>query len=60
MTLLVSEEETIMLRGGNSIEALSKLGMKVKIVDELPIPVYISGLLGVEYGICIVYQPVKR
>lgn len=36
--VLVSEEETRALRDKNSIEALTELGMKVKIVDGLPIP----------------------
>jgi hypothetical protein len=36
--VLVSEEEARRLRDRNSIEALEGLGMKVKIVDGLPIP----------------------
>lgn len=36
--VLVSEEETRALRDKNSIKALTELGMKVKIVDGLPIP----------------------
>jgi hypothetical protein len=36
--VLVGEEEARRLRDRNSIEALEGLGMKVKIVDGLPIP----------------------
>jgi hypothetical protein len=36
--VLVSEKETAELRDRNSVEALGKLGMKVRIVDGLPVP----------------------
>ncbi len=36
--VLVSEDETEKLRDQNAVEALEKLGLKLKLVDHLPIP----------------------
>jgi hypothetical protein len=36
--VLVTKEETEQLRDQNAVEALEKLGLKLKLVDHLPIP----------------------
>ena len=36
--VLVTEEETSRLRDRNAVEALEKLGLKMKLIDHLPVP----------------------
>jgi hypothetical protein len=36
--VLVTKEETERLRDQNAVEALQKLGLKMKLVDHLPVP----------------------
>ena len=36
--VLVSEEETSRLRDQNAMDALTKLGLRMKMVDHLPVP----------------------
>lgn len=36
--ILVSEEDTAALRDHNAVEALAKLGLRMRLVDHLPVP----------------------
>jgi hypothetical protein len=36
--VLVTKEETERLRDQNAVEALEKLGLKMRLVDHLPVP----------------------